>query len=949
VATSNDLVLSLSYQSRLDPNTLDDFSQFLGKIIRDSNEDPNVIRIAIKGIQYLNLQEHIADMQLLLSNKSIVNNQPLARSLCITLAHFRQYDAIPSIKYIVETTNDEYIFASAALALGILGNEESLKILVENENRFNGVYCGVAIRKMDNVIIEILNGNNPELQYYAVKAIKYFYDGFIPNPKLVSYQLLDFQFFKPYLLSILQRTEDNELIKFILIYLATQNLSKIEAKNIVEGLHVNNIYKKEWLFIKNLIESEKAEIRISEKQLPVPKSQNLLFNNQEYGDALYRELNLIPGLEGLGHAGLFAGIDNEGEPRTIEVKFGTSYVIHENYFSEFKDDDYWGAGTVTNIDMDFSKRKSVVSTAVELISYDIAYPWINPYPNALDYYSDAGSIIYPQNIKRLRCDGLVEYCYEYNNIWVWGANQTNYDISNKNYVAEHNDFYDAWDDWDPNTELAPVVQCGYAGGLSTNLSLNRTSDLPNISAEYAQIGNKVVVTVTATDRSGIYRIAYWLPGISDWAISPIQPQHPTSSSYTYQFELELTHSDTIWFCAMDNGGNQHSNNYPYIYIDLKPDIELSITSPTSGESWNHGSTASVKWYYQNYDGNIDIEIYKGGEAPSHLQATLASNIAVSNRQKDINIPNWLSTGNDYKIRIKASTNDDTYDFSDYFSIRKLAITYPNGGESFEQSEMVSVLWNPDNVSGDAQIDLYKNGSNITTLVDDISVSQGNRLVTIPLWINPDDDYQIHLSAYDGQIYDLSDSYFTIRPNVSVPDNVIASDGEYTNKIRVTWDSATNASYYRVFRSTDSSGDNAIALANWQTSTSYTDESPTPGQTYYYCIKAATSSVGANATDCSAHNSGWRKLAAPSALTASDGLFTDRVEVTWNETLGANCYRVFRAASNNVENAVGISQWQTNTNYDDHTVTAGQTYYYWAKAAINSSGDRASDYSAVDFG
>ena len=54
-----------------------------------------------------------------------------------------------------------------------------------------------------------------------------------------------------------------------------------------------------------------------------------------------------------------------------------------------------------------------------------------------------------ENIDELRCDGLVEVCYELVNVEVWGANSTHYLL---NFAAEHNDLGMN----EPQTELSPV-------------------------------------------------------------------------------------------------------------------------------------------------------------------------------------------------------------------------------------------------------------------------------------------------------------------------------------------------------------------------------------------------------------------------------------------------------------------------------------------------------------
>jgi len=66
-------------------------------------------------------------------------------------------------------------------------------------------------------------------------------------------------------------------------------------------------------------------------------------------------------------------------------------------------------------------------------------------------------------IQKLRCDGVVEVCYELAGAEVWGRNGTNYLI--QNWTAEHNDLSMN----EPQTELSPVVQRGGVPNSPTKL------------------------------------------------------------------------------------------------------------------------------------------------------------------------------------------------------------------------------------------------------------------------------------------------------------------------------------------------------------------------------------------------------------------------------------------------------------------------------------------------
>lgn len=84
----------------------------------------------------------------------------------------------------------------------------------------------------------------------------------------------------------------------------------------------------------------------------------------------------------------------------------------------------------------------------------------------------------------------------------------------------------------------------------------------------------------------------------------------------------------------------------------------------------------------------------------------------------------------------------------------------------------------------------------------------------------------------------------------------ASDGTYTDKVRVRWSSVDGATYYLVFRCTDDLHTSCDGGA-YDTSSPYSDTSVTPGIYYFYAVKAC------NAAGCSNFSSfdiGHRALA-----------------------------------------------------------------------------------------
>lgn len=92
---------------------------------------------------------------------------------------------------------------------------------------------------------------------------------------------------------------------------------------------------------------------------------------------------------------------------------------------------------------------------------------------------------------------------------------------------------------------------------------------------------------------------------------------------------------------------------------------------------------------------------------------------------------------------------------------------------------------------------------------------------------------------------------------------------------------------------------------------------------------------------------WPVPAAPENLDASDGIYDDRVVVSWNAVPYAAIYRVGRGVATPVT-AMDEPVWSTDvlacTSFSDASVMAGTTYVYWVQAG-NTSGwsqSRAND-------
>jgi len=90
------------------------------------------------------------------------------------------------------------------------------------------------------------------------------------------------------------------------------------------------------------------------------------------------------------------------------------------------------------------------------------------------------------------------------------------------------------------------------------------------------------------------------------------------------------------------------------------------------------------------------------------------------------------------------------------------------------------------------------------------------------------------------------------------------------------------------------------------------------------------------------------LDAPTALTASDGTFSDGIHIAWNASPGATHYQLFRS-TNAGDYGLAICDWSSVTSFVDSSCLKGKFYYYAVKAALDSAGLNATNFSNKDAG
>ncbi|MFO0784594.1 MAG: hypothetical protein U0636_13040, partial [Phycisphaerales bacterium] len=171
-------------------------------------------------------------------------------------------------------------------------------------------------------------------------------------------------------------------------------------------------------------------------------------------------------------------------------------------------------------------------------------------------------------------------------------------------------------------------------------------------------------------------------------------------------------------------------------------------------------------------------------------------------------------------------------------------------------------------------------------------------------------------------------------NLDPPSGLAASDGTYSDKIRLTWNAVPGAVSYRIQRTLP--GQSETILANISADNTLYDDTTAPvSVTVQYRIRAFSS---AGATQASAFETGWRNTPGPTNTAASDGTFTDKIRVTWDAVAGSTGYKLWRSVNGGTLALLSTLPAGTLA-YNDTTAPALTTCSY-AVSSLNGATESA---------
>lgn len=166
--------------------------------------------------------------------------------------------------------------------------------------------------------------------------------------------------------------------------------------------------------------------------------------------------------------------------------------------------------------------------------------------------------------------------------------------------------------------------------------------------------------------------------------------------------------------------------------------------------------------------------------------------------------------------------------------------------------------------------------------------------------------------------------------------VTVKSAQQAGAIKLTWNKASGASGYKIYRRT-AKGRYVCTKTVKSGTTSYVDKTVKSGNRYYYCVKAYNGNVLSGYTEASIL---YIKAPVVTVRKSAQG-----VKLSWKKSAGAKKYIVYRKTPTGKYRAVKTVTAKT-LSWTDKTAKKGQTYYYIVKAVNNKTYSVASPQKKI---
>jgi len=239
---------------------------------------------------------------------------------------------------------------------------------------------------------------------------------------------------------------------------------------------------------------------------------------------------------------------------------------------------------------------------------------------------------------------------------------------------------------------------------------------------------------------------------------------------------------TTYYFAVQTRTNPHADNQNT--VDSEYSVEVSAATPQAI--------------------TISGKVTPGGSGLPDVIITLSNNGGTTttdpNGNYSITVPyGWSGTATPSKPGYSFTPSNRSYSNvtenqtdQDFLGsiMTDLTLTSPDGGENWKLSSIRNITWNVSGITGLLKITLWKGGSQIGVIANNVNPAAGSYSWTVGQYLGgmavPGTDYKIKIKEIGSSTADSSNANFTLSPGITVT----APNGGQTWKIgdaeQITW-------------------------------------------------------------------------------------------------------------------------------------------------------------------
>ena len=521
-----------------------------------------------------------------------------------------------------------------------------------------------------------------------------------------------------------------------------------------------------------------------------------------------------------------------------------------------------------------------------------------------------------------------------------------------------------------NTSFAATSTDKY-NPVSVSLNSDYTEKISQSNAEYWY-------KFTTTSNNAFYRMTYKNLSINGYCKFYIYTEDDEEVYYgsayhnnEYYKDLELE-KNTTYYIKVES---YYTGNYRFNISERKDDVGNTMSSSSKinlestytnsidaeyclDEDWFKFTTTSNDAFYRityknlNIDSDCDFYIY------SKDMEEIYSGCAYYNDEyyKDLE----LEKDTTYYIKVVS------YRTGNYkFSVKELKDAEPNTLESSKKISLNTGYQGSINANGGLDEDWFKftttSDTNYTFKYKNLDIDSYcyfyiytkdmeeiycgddyfNYGYTQELNLQKNKTYYIKVVSYKTGNYNFS---ILTKSTVAKPTG-LKSTSNTSSSIKLAWNKVSNATGYKIYRSTSKNGSyKHVATVKGSSNLTYNDTKLSSGKTYYYKIRAYKS------INSEAHNSSYSSILTATTKPASPSVTLTRpsskaIKVSWKSVSGANGYEVYSSTSKS--GTYKKIKTTSSLSYTNSGLKKGKTYYYKVRAYKTFNGKKVyGSYSSV---